>query len=328
MAKGVEGEGMTAGKMHEGEADIDAPLVRRLLAAQFPQWADLPVERVVSAGTDNAIYRLGADMAVRLPRIESATGQVAKDERWLPRLAPHLPLAVPVLLGQGVPGQGYLWDWGIYRWLGGDEATMERLADPVAAAKDLAGFVRALQAIDIADGPARRTNASGRGVPLALRDAATREAIAAAGSEVDTHAVTAAWAESLAAPAWHGPPVWIHGDLAPGNLLVTEGRLSGVIDFACAGVGDPACDLLVAWNLFTGQSREAFRAEMQVDDATWLRGRGWALSVSLLQLPYYLHTNPVLVASSRHVISEVLADHARPARPTDLPRLPDAVKVL
>jgi aminoglycoside phosphotransferase (APT) family kinase protein len=301
---------MTAPKMHEGEADIDAPLVRRLLAAQFPQWADLPIKSVVSAGTDNAIYRLGSDMAVRLPRIESATGQVAKDKRMLARLAPHLPLAVPVLLGQGVPGQGYLWDWGIYRWLGGDEAAMERLADPVAAAADLAGFVRALQAIGTPGWPAR-AKASSRGVPLALRDAATREAIAAAGSEVDARAVTAAWAESLAAPAWDGPPVWIHGDLAPGNLLVTEGRLSAVIDFACAGVGDPACDLLVAWNLFAGQSRAAFRAEMQVDDATWLRGRGWALSVALLQLPYYLHTNPVLVASSRHVISEVLADHAR-----------------
>jgi aminoglycoside phosphotransferase (APT) family kinase protein len=305
---------MAAAKMHADEADIDAPLVRRLLAAQFPQWAGLPVERVASSGTDNAIYRLGANLAVRLPRISGALGQVEKDQRWLPRLAPRLPLAVPVPLGAGAPGEGYPWSWGVYRWLDGDEATLERLADPCAAATELARFLRALQLVDTAGGPAPREQGSGRGVPLAWRDRVTREAIAALAGEIDTDAAAAAWDESLAAPAWSGKPVWIHGDLAPGNLLVAQGRLSAVIDFACLGVADPACDLQIAWNLFSGESRAAFRAELGVDEDSWRRGRGWALSVALIQLPYYLHTNPALVASSRHVIGEVLADHARAAR--------------
>jgi aminoglycoside phosphotransferase (APT) family kinase protein len=287
--------------MHADEIDIDASLVRRLLAAQFPRWARLPVEPVPSAGTDNALFRLGDDLAVRLPRIAWATGQVEKDQRWLPRLAPHLPLAVPAPQGRGQPGDGYPWTWGVYRWLDGAEASIDRLADPGAAAIELARFLVALQGIDATDGPA----SSSRGGPLVERDRETRAAIAALDGEVDADAVTAAWEEALAAPARRGPSVWVHGDLAPGNLLVVGGRLAAVIDFAALGVGDPACDLLVAWNLFTGDFRAAFRAELGVDDDTWARGRGWALSVALIQLPYYLHTNPALVANARHVISEV-----------------------
>jgi aminoglycoside phosphotransferase (APT) family kinase protein len=288
-------------KMHADEIDIDASLVTRLLAAQFPRWAHLPVEPVPSAGTDNALFRLGDDLAVRLPRVSWATGQVEKDQRWLPRLAPHLPLAVPAPLGRGLPGDGYPWTWGVYRWLDGVEATLDRLADPRAAAIELARFLVALQGIDTTGGPA----SSSRGGPLARRNRETREAIAALDDEVDIDAVTAAWEEALAAPAWSGPPVWVHGDLAPGNLLVVGGRLAAVIDFAAVSVGDPACELLVAWNLFTGDSRAAFLAELGIDDDSWARGRGWALSVALIQLPYYLHTNPALVANARHVISEV-----------------------
>jgi aminoglycoside phosphotransferase (APT) family kinase protein len=296
--------------MHDGEFDIDVPLVRRLLAARFPRWAHLPVEPVASSGTDNALYRLGDDMAVRLPRVSWTTGQVEKDLRWLPRLAPHLPLAVPVPLAQGDPGEGYPWSWGVYRWLDGREARLDRLADPPAAARVLARFLRALHRVDTGWGPAPRLDGSGRGVPLALRDGATREAIAALRDELDgfdTGAVTAAWEQALATPAWSGPPVWVHGDLLPGNLLVARGRFSAVIDFACLGVADPACDLLVAWSLFTGESRDAFRAELAVDDDTWARGRGWALSVALIQLPYYRDTNPAIVANARHMIAEVLA---------------------
>ncbi len=287
--------------MHAEEIDIDASLVTRLLAAQFPHWASLPVEPVPSAGTDNALFRLGDDLAVRLPRVPWTTGQVEKDQRWLPRLAPHLPLAVPAPVACGLPGDGYPWTWGVYRWLDGVEASIDRLADPRAAAIELARFLVALQGIDTTDGPA----AAWRGGPLVRRDDETRAAIAALDGEVDIDAMTAAWEEALAAPAWSGPPVWVHGDLAPGNLLVVDGRLSAVIDFAALSVGDPACELLVAWNLFTGDSRAAFQAELGVDDDTWARGRGWALSVALIQLPYYLHTNPALVANARHVISEV-----------------------
>jgi aminoglycoside phosphotransferase (APT) family kinase protein len=290
--------------MHDDELEIDAALVRRLLASQFPQWADLPLEHVVHFGTDNAIYRLGEEMSVRLPRIHWATGQVEREHRWLPTLAPHVPLAVPVPLAMGQPAEGYPWQWSVCTWLAGENPSFERLADPCEAARDLAGFIAALQTVDTAGAPR-----SGRGEPLVARDKETRAAIAALDGLVDTDALTAAWEADLRAPAWDRPPVWIHDDIAPANLLAVDGRVRGVIDWA-PGVGDPAVELIVAWNLLAGESRDVFRATLGVDDATWRRGRGWAVSIALIQLPYYLHTNPVMVAGARHVIGEVLADHA------------------
>ncbi|GAC1565841.1 MAG: aminoglycoside phosphotransferase family protein [Ktedonobacteraceae bacterium] len=304
---------MSTSKMHVDEVDIDVSLVSRLLAAQFPQWADLPIEPVHSAGTDNAIYRVGSDLAVRLPRIEGATGQVDKEHQWLPRLAPHLPLTIPVPLAKGTPGEGYPWHWSVYQWLKGETTTIKRIADPCEAARDLAQFVAALQRIDPAGGPPPGQHNSFRGVPLSTRDAHTRAAIASLDGMLDTGVVTAAWDTALQAPAWHGPPVWIHGDLSPGNLLVEQGRISAVIDFGCLGVGDPACDLIVAWNLLSAQTRDVFRASLPVDDATWARGRGWALSVGLIALPYYQSTNPVLASISRRAIDEALADHKHAA---------------
>jgi len=300
---------MSAGKMHVDEVDVDVALVGQLLAAQFPQWAGLPIVPFHSAGTDNAIYRLGSEMAVRLPRIEAATGQVDKEHRWLPRLAPHLPLAIPVPLAKGTPGEGYPWQWSVYRWLEGENATTERIADPGQAARNLAQFIAALQRIDPVGGPLPGAHNSFRGVPLSTRDAHTRAVIASLDGMLDTSAVTAAWDAALQALEWHGPPVWIHGDLSPLNLLVQRGRLSAVIDFGCLGVGDPACDLIVAWNLLSAETRDVFRATLQVDAATWARGRGWALSVGLIALPYYQHTNPVLAGIARRAIDEALADH-------------------
>ena len=298
-------------KMHADEVDIDASLVGRLLAAQFPRWADLPVEPIRSAATDNAIYRLGADMAVRLPRVQGAVGQVEKEHRWLPRLAPCLPLAIPVPLAKGMPGEGYPWHWSVYRWLEGENATIERIADPRQAARGLARFVAALQRIDPAGGPTPGEHNFFRGVSLAMRDAPTRAAISSLRGTLDADAATAAWEVALRAPAWDGPPVWIHGDLQSGNLLAQRGRLCAVIDFGGLGVGDPACDLTVAWNLFSAETRDVFRAALTVDDATWERGRGWALSVGLIALPYYRNINPVLANISRYAIDEVLADHGR-----------------
>lgn len=283
----------------------------RLLAAQFPQWADLPIEPVPSAGTDNALYRLGHDMAVRLPRIHRAVKDLDKEHQWLPRLAPLLPVAIPEPLGQGEPAEGYAWRWSVYRWLAGENPAVGRIADPASLATELAQFIAALQRIDPTGGPP-----AGRGVPLEARDAPTRAAIDALQGIVDTAAVTAAWDAALQAPAWPGPPVWVHGDLSPGNLLSVDGRLSAVIDFGGLGVGDPACDLIVAWNLLPADTRIDFRAALRVDDATWERGRGWALSVALIQLPYYHSTNPALAANARHVIGEVLADHQK-RRPGD-----------
>lgn len=304
---------MSASKMPIDEVDTDVSLVGRLLTAQFPQWANLFVAPVHSAGADNAIYRVGSDRAVRLPRIQSATGQVDKEYQWLPRLAPHLPLAIPVPLAKGLAGEGYPWQWSVYRWLEGETATSERIAGPGQAARDLAQFVAALQRIDPVGGPPPGIHNSFRSVPLSTRDPETHAAIASLDGMLDTGAVTAAWDAALQAPAWHGPPVWIHGDLSPGNLLVEQGRISAVIDFGCLGVGDPACDLQVAWNLLPAQTRDVFRAALAVDDTTWARGRSRVLSVGLIALPYYQNTYPVLTDISRRAIDEALADQKHAA---------------
>jgi aminoglycoside phosphotransferase (APT) family kinase protein len=298
------------GKMHSDEVDTDPSLVSRLLADQFPQWADLPIEPVESSGTDNAIYRLGEHMSVRLPRIPGGTGTIDKELRWLPELAPLLPVAIPLPLAKGSPCQGYPWHWSVHRWLDGECLNVERMADPVGLAQDLGGFVAALRRIDTAAGPIPEQEGS-RGLPLARRDAATRDAIVALDGVVDARAVTAAWEAALRAPTWQRPGVWIHGDLLSGNVLVDgNGRLSAVIDFGCMTVGDPACDVMAGWTLFSAEGREAFRSAIAVDDATWARGRGWALSFALIALPYYMHTNPVFVRDARHVIREVLAERA------------------
>ncbi|MDX6471346.1 MAG: hypothetical protein QOK22_162 [Gaiellaceae bacterium] len=289
--------------MHADEIDTDASLVRRLLAAQFPHWAELSIEPVASTGTDNAIYRLGDDKAVRLPRIHWAVGQVDLEVRWLSALAPLLPVAIPNVLAHGDPAEGYPWRWSVHAWLDGENPAVDRLADPRALALDVAQFVRAMRRIDAAGGPPAE-----RGVPLEKRDAPTRIAIDELQGLVDIAAAIAAWDDALATPVWDGPPVWIHGDISPGNLLLSAGRLTAVIDFGCLGVGDPACDLVPAWNLLPTEARAVFRDAVQVDDATWARGRGWALSIALIQLPYYLHSSPALAAGARHTISAVLSD--------------------
>lgn len=297
---------MTHARMHDDELDIPESLVRGLLRAQLPRWADLPLERVVSSGTDNAMFRLGESMVVRMPRVERAVAGLTNEERWLPVLAPHLPLAVPTPLASGTPGDGYPWCWSIYSWLEGVNAFEGRIDDIGEAARELAGFIRALEAVDTKD--AQPPGRGRRGSPLAVLDQQTRQAIEAAEGLVDREAVTAAWEAALGQPTWNREPVWVHGDIARGNLLVRDGRIRAVIDFGCSGVGDPACDLLVAWDLFDAHSRAVFREQMKVDAATWARGRGWALCTALWALPYYLHTNPVMVAQARHKLAEVLAD--------------------
>lgn len=290
--------------------EVDTALVRRLLAAQFPRWAELPVAPVASAGTDNAIFRLGEDKCLRLPRRAAAAGQVEKECRWLPALTP-LTLAVPAPLGLGVPGEGYPWNWAVCSWIEGEAATAARIADPIAAARALAGFIRALQAIDATGGPASGPQNHCRGVPLARMDGRTRLAIGNLAGEIDAGAATAAWAAALAAPAWAGPPVWVHGDLQPGNLLLRQGRLAAVIDFGLLGVGDPACDLLPAWTLLQVDARDVFRAALGPDEATWARGRGWGLYAGVIALDFYRDGNPVLARICRRAIREVLGEPGR-----------------
>ncbi len=296
--------------MHVDEVHTDVSLVGRLLASQFPHWAALPIQAAPFWGTDNALYRLGDDMVVRLPRRQENSGeQLKKEQRWLPRLAPVLPLAIPVPLGIGEPAEGYPFAWSIYSWLKGETATAERIADLGRAAIDLAQFIAALQRVDPTEGPPPGEHNSFRGVPLAMRDEPVRASIASLSATIDVGAVTAAWEAALRAPGWERPPVWIHGDLDSRNLLVERGRLSAVIDFGCLGVGDPACEVMVAWKMLTADTRDIFRAELSVDEATWARSRGWALSQALIALSYYtLETYPVLVREAERWMAEVLAE--------------------
>jgi aminoglycoside phosphotransferase (APT) family kinase protein len=303
--------------MHPDEVDTDADLVARLLTAQFPQWAALPVRRVESTGTDNAMFRIGTELCARLPRIEWAVGSLQREQRWLPPLAPHLPLAVPVPVGVGTPTEEYPYPWSVLPWIDGEPATRHRLGapngdtethpaiDPVAVAIDLAHFLKALHTADTTGAPAPRPGS--RGMAITTRDQEVREAVAELGSAVDAKAVLEIWERVMDTPAWPAAPVWIHADLQGGNLITRDGRLAAVIDFA-PNTGDPAVDLLPAWNLFSGEARAAFREALGVDDATWERGRGWALSVALVALPYYtrLGTNPRIVADSWHEIEELL----------------------
>jgi len=292
-------------KMHANEVDTDVSLVRRLLAGQFPQWANLPIKPVPSYGTDHAIYRVGMGLSVRLPRIANATRQAEKEAKWLPVFAPLLPLEVPVQLAAGQPSEGYPFHWSVYKWLQGQDANGP-IDDLVQAAVDLAGFVNALRRIDTAGAPPH--SPSGRGGPLAEHDGDVREAIKKLDGRIDGQAALSSWEESLSAPEFSGAHVWVHGDLLPGNVLVRNGRLAAIIDFGTLQVGDPAGDLQPAWNIFTGESRQRFRAEVGADDACWLRGRGTVLYQTVMALAYYWDTNPGMVRQASHGLAQVLAD--------------------
>jgi aminoglycoside phosphotransferase (APT) family kinase protein len=298
--------------MHADEIGTNVALVRRLLAGQFPQWADLPIDLVASYGTDHYIYRLGDRLAARLPRIKGATTQAALEAEWLPKMAPHLPLAIPVQLAIGHPAEGYPFGWSVYEWLPGENAN-GTIVDLDQAAVDLAAFVSALRKVDTSGAHPRPPHR--RGGPLAEGDEQVRQSISQLGDRIDGDATLSSWEESLSTPAWDGAEVWVHGDLLPGNLLVVDGRLSAVIDFGGLNVGDPACDLQPAWNVFAGDSRKRFRAELEVDDASWARGRGWALYQAVSALPYYWDTNPGMIRQASHALTQVLADSGEPDYP-------------
>jgi aminoglycoside phosphotransferase (APT) family kinase protein len=263
--------------------EIDAKLVRRLVAGQFPQWADLAVTAVEPGGWDNRTFRLGDELSVRLPSAEGYVASVEKEQRWLPVLAPKLPLPIPEPIALGAPGEGYPFPWSVYRWMPGRTVEEAGVEDTVAFAEDLAGFLLALQLADATGGPAAGEHSFYRGADPAYYDAETREAIGRLARRIDGARATSIWEQGLAA-TWSGAPVWFHGDVAAGNLLVRDGRLSAVIDFGTCGVGDPACDLYIAWTFLRGESRAVFREVLGCDDGMWARGRAWTLWKALIML--------------------------------------------
>jgi len=292
----------------DGRAGIDAGLVKRLLASQFPRWAGLSVAPVEIDGWDNRTYRLGDELAVRLPTAEYYAPAIDKEHRWLPVLAPALPVAVPEPVAMGVPGEGYPFHWSVRRWLDGRTASADRIGDLPGFAVSVAGFLLALHRVDPAGGPRAGEQSFHRGAPVAHYDEETRRTLAALDGRLDTGRAAAVWDAALRATR-SGPPVWFHGDMAVGNLLVRDGALAAVIDFGQCGVGDPACDLVIAWTLFAGESRVAFRRAVGQDPGTWARARGWALWKALITLAGVVGTGGDQEAAQLRVIDEVLADH-------------------
>jgi aminoglycoside phosphotransferase (APT) family kinase protein len=286
-------------RMHDDEVEVDEALVRRLLASQMPDLADRPLTAVEPWGTDNAVWRLGGDLVVRLPRIHWATGQIEREATWLPRLAPHLPVTIPEPVAIGEPGHDYPYRWAVHRWIPGEGAALNRVASPVTFALELAELVRKLQAVPTDGAPSAR----GRARPLHEYDESTRLAIDNAGHLIDTGAAVAVWDDALAAAPHDGPPVWVQGDLE-GNCLVRDGRLYGIVDWGSACAGDPAVDVQAIWSpLFTEDSRRAFLDALDVDDATLARSRGAAIHQACAALPYYLHTYPLIVERSWHKLA-------------------------
>ena len=290
------------------KADITADLVRGLIADQFPRWAGLPVKPADADGVDNTTFRLGHNMSVRLPSAAAYAEQVDKEHRWLPVLARELPLPIPEPLAKGEPGRGYPRSWSVYRWIDGEPATAGNIADMVRFAADLAGFLGALYRIDPAGGPGPGTHNFYRGGPVVAYDRETREALAALRGHIDTGLAAEVWRAALEAGP-PGPPVWFHGDAQPGNLLVRDGRLGAVIDFGTSGVGDPACDTTIAWTFFSGEASRAFREGLPFDEATWARGRGWAIWKAMIVLVGALENDPEDAAYTTGVIEATLADH-------------------
>ena len=292
----------------DGRAGITAALVRRLIAAQFPQWKDLPVTPVKFDGHDNRTYRLGNDMSIRLPTAAGYVAAVAKEAAWLPRLAPALPVAIPSVLGVGKPGERYPFPWSVRGWVEGDTAAHGSIGNMSDFAVSVAELIVALQKCETVGAPLAGEHSWYRGASLRHYDHETKRCLVVLADRIDVEAARGVW-EAALATEYTGPPVWFHGDVAPGNLLVQEGKLTGVIDFGCCGVGDPACDLVIAWTMLSRRSREAFRQTVGQDSATWARSRGWALWKALLQLENPTSQVHIQMATAEQILHDVLEDH-------------------
>lgn len=294
--------------MHKNELLINESMVRILLDTQCSCWANLPLTAIPSTGTEHSLFRLGVDYIIRLPRVEWSVGSVnktiEKEFKWIPQLGKLLNVPIGEPLFKGNPDKNYPWQWIIAKWNDGYNPDFEKENEYNLLAKDLAYFLNDLHKVNLQNGPLSR-----RGIPLLELNMETRKAIAELENEIDTQVVTKLWTQLLNIPIWNQPPVWVHGDFLPGNILVSDNRLNAVIDFSDLGVGDPACDLIIAWSLFNDTSRQIFKDHLvNIDDDTWERGKGWALSIALIMLPYYKHSNPVMATLARKILKNIFGN--------------------
>jgi aminoglycoside phosphotransferase (APT) family kinase protein len=287
-------------KMHEGEIAIDIALVKRLLVEQFPHLSEKSITVVRSTGTVNAIFRLGNDLCVRLPRMEVWVESLNDEWIWLHKLAPHLSLVIPKPFAKGKPTSWFPYPRAIYHWIDGSPYQDNLISDEHQLAHDLANFVFELRRIDMSGAP------RGGREPLAELDVVTRDAIASSRTVLDTEAVSVAWKHAAESSPWDGKPVWIHGDFLKSNLLVKDNRLYAVIDFGGVGIGDPAADVVPAWSVFNKSGRETYRQALNVTDNIWDRARGYALHQALMIIPYYPKTNPEFVTMAMRTVKEIL----------------------
>jgi len=292
----------------DDRVEIETSTVERLVATQFPDWAHLAITPVAQGGWCNRTFHLGPDMLVRLPSAERYVAQVEKEYRLLPRLAPHLPMSIPSPLALGKPGEGYRWPWSVYRWIEGRRASLEAISNLNTFAEDLADFLKALWKIDTTDGPLAGQHNFHRGGDLRVYDPETRQSIELLSDRIDASLMTDIWERALASQS-ASDPVWVHGDIAEGNLLVRDGKLFAVIDFGSAGIGDPACDLVIAWTLLDEPAAHVFRRRVALDEQTWQRARGWCLWKALIVTAGHPGTNPLVRDQHRAWIDRIVADH-------------------